>query len=84
LVHLYPKQTEQQLEFEKIKHYLVKYCKTDDAKEQVANLRFHTKLNYLENELKQIVEYKTSMSIGDYFPNNFNRNLQKLYYLVMI
>lgn len=77
MVHLYPKQTEQQLEFEKIKHYLVKYCKTDDAKEQVANLRFHTKLNYLENELKQIVEYKTSMSIGDYFPNNFNRNLQK-------
>lgn len=55
----------------------MRYCKTDLAKAKVEHLRFHTKLPFLENELKQIVEYKTSMSIGDFFPNNFTRNLQK-------
>lgn len=84
LVSLYPAHTTQQLEFDKIVNKLTAYCQSEVAIAKAQNLRFHTKVEYLEHELHQVMEYKTSMSTGDVFPNNFTKDLRKELKLVRI
>lgn len=77
MVHTYPDQAIQQLEFDKIITQLEKFCRSDEAKHKATNLRFHTKLSYLQQALEQTLEFKGSMSSSDQFPINFVKNIKK-------
>jgi DNA mismatch repair protein MutS2 len=73
----YPDSSLQQLEFDKIKHYLAGFCKTELALQKVEQLRIHTKLSFIETELRQANEFKSILDSGGYFPNDFTTNVAK-------
>jgi len=76
-MQLYPANAAEALEFHKIRDLLLHKCRTDAARERVANIRFHTHKNHAERDLLQAYEYKSILQSGDYFPNDFTRNLYK-------
>ena len=76
-MRLYPESAANQLEFNKVKDLLVNHCKTVYAQQKAANLRIHTKKEYIELELHQTYEYKTLQQQGGYFPSEFTLNIQK-------
>ncbi len=53
------------------------HCRTEYAKDKAADLRIHTKKEFIEKELKQTNEFKMLASGGQHFPNDFTINLQK-------
>lgn len=71
-----------QLEFEKVKALLTDHCQSGYAREKAANLRIHTRLEYIEPELHQSNEYKMVLQNGMHFPGdnvfNLNKELQLL------
>ncbi len=73
----FPESTLLQLEYEKVKTLLAEYCKTEYAKDRAANLRIHTKKEFIDLQLKQSHEYKLLLQSGHYFPNDFVLNLSK-------
>ena len=73
----YPESALIQLEYEKVKTLLAEYCKTAYAKERAANLRIHTKKEFIDLELKQSYEYKSFIQSGLNFPNDFVTNLTR-------
>jgi DNA mismatch repair protein MutS2 len=77
MMHLYPAHAAEALEFNKICQLLKTKCRTDAARERVENLRFHTKLEYVERALQQAEEFKHILKGSDYFPNDFTRNVEK-------
>ena len=72
---LFPESALMQLEFDKVKALLVAHCQTLYAKDKADNLRIHTRLEYIEPELKQTHEYKQLLQNGQYFPNDVVLNL---------
>ena len=74
---LFPESAGLQLEFDKIKTLLGVYCQTEYAKEKAADLRVHTRIEFVETELKQSHEYKQIISNSIYFPNDYILNLSK-------
>jgi DNA mismatch repair protein MutS2 len=72
---LFPEQAYIQLEFDKVKSLLAEHCKTEYAKAKSAQLRIHTKIEFIERELKQTHEYMQLQ--GVYFPNDYVLNLSK-------
>ncbi len=76
-MQLYPAHADEALEFNKISDLLLLKCRTDAARERVANIRFHTTLVHMERELQQTSEFKNIIIGNDYFPNDFTRNLTK-------
>lgn len=74
---LYPESAEVQLEFDKIKQLLYQYCQADFAKNKANNLRIHTRIDYIELELKQTHEYKQLITNGIYFPNDHVFNIAR-------
>jgi DNA mismatch repair protein MutS2 len=76
-MRLYPESAANQLEFDKVKNLLVNHCKTAYAQHKAANLRIHTKKEYIELELHQTHEYKLLQQQGMYFPNDFTLNITK-------
>lgn len=74
---LYPARAVEALEFDKVCHLLKEKCRTDGARERVENIRFHTKLEYVERDLLQTREYKSTLRSDDRFPNDFTKNVQK-------
>lgn len=77
MIQLYPERAAEALEFNKIRVLLHKKCRTDAAAERVENLRFHTRLEYVEKELQQAHEYKMMLGGGERFPNDFTINVSK-------
>ncbi len=78
MMQLYPAHAAESLEFNKICDLLLGKCRTDSARERVANIRFHTRMDHMEKELNQANEFKSIIRLGtDQFPNDFTRNLQK-------
>jgi DNA mismatch repair protein MutS2 len=73
----YPAQALDQLEFNKIRQLLLQKCRTDAAKNRVENLRFHTRLDYVEMALKQTSEFKSTLLSHNHFPNDFTRNMDR-------
>lgn len=71
----FPDSALMQLEFDKVKALLTDHCQTAYAKEKAANLRIHTRLEYIEPELRQASEYKQILQNGQYFPNDTILNL---------
>ena len=76
-MRLYPESAAIQLEFEKVKSLLEEHCKTVLAKNKAANLRLHTKKEYIDLELRQSYEFKLLLQQSQYFPNDFINNISK-------
>lgn len=77
MMQLYPAHAAEALEFNKICNLLQQKCRTDAARERVDELRFHTRMDYVQRALLQTSEFKAIQQGGDHFPNDFTRNLQK-------
>lgn len=77
MMQVYPAHAAEALEFNKVCQLLKQKCRTDAARERVAQLRFHTRLEYVEKALLQTNEFKATLDGSDHFPNDFTRNLQK-------
>jgi DNA mismatch repair protein MutS2 len=73
----FPESALTQLEFERVKNLLSDHCKTEYAKFKVAELRIHTRLDFIELELQQSHEYKLLLQQGQYFPNDHALNLSR-------
>lgn len=81
---LFPESALEQLEFDKIKDLLFEHCKSEFAKKKAADLRIHTKKEFIETELKQTHEYKLLQLNNQYFPNEHVLNLSKDFRLLAI
>jgi DNA mismatch repair protein MutS2 len=77
MMQLYPAHATEALEFNKISELLKQKCRTDSAREQVDEIRFHTRIDYVERALMQTEEFRSILAGRDYFPNDFTRNIQK-------
>ncbi|MBA2761244.1 MAG: DNA mismatch repair protein MutS, partial [Segetibacter sp.] len=74
---LFPESAAVQLEFDKIKALLVEHSKSEYAKSKAADLRIHTKKEFIDTELQQTHEFKSITLNNQYFPNDHILNLQK-------
>lgn len=77
MLTFYPDQALDLLEFNKIQQLLLQHCRTVLARKHATNLRFHTRIGYVERVLKQTLEFKTTLSGPAGFPNDFTRNLDR-------
>jgi len=76
-MRLYPESATQQLEFDKVKQLLEQHCKTVYAQKKAADLRIHTKKEFIEQDLRQTFEYRLLLQQSLYFPNDFTINNYK-------
>jgi DNA mismatch repair protein MutS2 len=74
---LYPESAYIQLEFNKVKDLLANYCQTEHAHNKAANLRIHTRKEFIDTELRQSHEYRQLVTNSIYFPNDYILNLAK-------
>ncbi len=74
---LYPESAFFQLEFDKVKALLADYCQTEHAKSKAEQLRIHTRIDFIDTELRQSHEYRQLLLNGIYFPNDYILNLSK-------
>ncbi|MFM2337004.1 MAG: hypothetical protein RL115_197 [Bacteroidota bacterium] len=74
---LFPESAATQLEFNKVKDLLVNYCQSEYARNKAAQLRIHTRKDFVETELLQSHEYRQLMANAIYFPNDFILNLAR-------
>lgn len=74
---LFPESAVVQLEFEKIKTLLEVHCKTEFARQKAKELRIHTRLSFIELELRQTHEFRQLLQNATYFPNDYILNLSK-------
>ncbi len=74
---LYPESAAIQLEFDKIKSLLKENCESDFAKNKAANLRVHTRKEFISLELNQSYEYKMLLEQNHQFPNDYALNISK-------
>lgn len=74
---LYPESAGVQLEFIKIKEWLANYCQGEYARNKAGELRIHTRLDFVEADLKQSHEYHQLVTNAIYFPNDHVLNLSK-------
>lgn len=77
MIKFFPDTTFEQLEFTKIKNILQGYCTTEYAKNKIADLRVHTRKDFIETALQQTNEFKNLSLQAQYFPNDFSLNLSK-------
>jgi len=77
MMQLYPAHAADALEFNKICLLLKQKSRTDSAREQIDDMRFHTRLDHMERALLQTNEFKNILKGQDHFPNDFTRNVQK-------
>lgn len=66
-----------QLELDKVKTLLLVHCKTEYAKNKAADLRIHTKKEYIQLQLQQSYEMKLLQEQGQYFPSDYILNLSR-------
>lgn len=76
-MQLFPDSALTQLEFDKVRALLVEHCLSEYARHKAEKLRVHTRLDFIEVELKQSHEYKLIRQNGLYFPNDYVLNLAK-------
>ncbi len=76
-MRLYPETAAHQLEFDKVKELLKELGRTEYAKEKAADLRIHTRRDYIDLELNQTHEYKLFSEQSQYFPNDFTQNISR-------
>lgn len=74
---LFPESAAVQLEFSKVRDLLVNYCQSEYARRKAAELRIHTRLEFVENDLLQTHEYRQLQAHAIYFPNDYILNLTR-------
>lgn len=74
---IYPNNAAAQLEFDKVKTLLDAYCRTVYAKEKAANLRIHTRKDFIEIALKQTHEFKLLTEQSLHFPHEVVLDISK-------
>jgi DNA mismatch repair protein MutS2 len=74
---IFPESALVQLEFDKIKSLLAEHCNTEYARGRAADLRIHTRREYIELQLQQTHEFKLLLQNGQYFPNDYTLNLSR-------
>ncbi|HEX6845658.1 MAG TPA: MutS2/Smr-associated SH3 domain-containing protein [Chitinophagaceae bacterium] len=74
---LFPESAYIQLEFDKVKTLLAGHCRSEYAIEKANQLRIHTRIEFIETELRQSFEYKQLLENSIYFPNDPVFNLSK-------
>ncbi|MFN4316417.1 MAG: endonuclease MutS2 [Chitinophagaceae bacterium] len=74
---LFPESAAVQLEMEKVKQLLVNYCQSEWARKAAAELRIHTRKDYIETALRQSHEYHQLLLNSIYFPNDYVLNLAR-------
>ena len=74
---LFPESAALQLEFDKIKALLIEHCKSEYAKSKAGELRIHTRLQFITDELQQTYEYKLLAQNRQYFPNDYILNIAR-------
>lgn len=81
-MRLFPESAYIQLEFDKIKSLLTNHCRSEYAIEKAKELRIHTKIEFIQTELRQSHEYKQLLQNSISFPNdpvfNLSRELKML------
>jgi DNA mismatch repair protein MutS2 len=55
----------------------VEHCQSEYARHRAEKLRVHTRIDYIETELKQSHEYRLIRQSGLHFPNDYVLNLSK-------
>ncbi len=76
-MRLFPGSAYVQLEFDKVKILLAAHCRSEYAVAKAKELRIHTKIDFIETELRQGFEYKQLLQNSIYFPNDPIFNLSK-------
>jgi len=74
---LFPESAYIQLEFDKVKTLLAEHCRSEYAIEKANLLQIHTRIEFIETELRQSYEYKQLLQNRIYFPNDPVFNLSK-------
>jgi DNA mismatch repair protein MutS2 len=74
-MRIFPESALVQLEFDKIGALLAEHCNTEYARSRAADLRIHTRREFIELELRQTHEFKILLQGGQYFPNDHTLNL---------
>lgn len=74
---IFPESALVQLEFNKVRELLAGHCNTEYARSKAADLRIHTRREFIELELRQSHEYKLLFQNGQYFPNDNTLNLAR-------
>jgi DNA mismatch repair protein MutS2 len=74
---LYPESAGVQLEFEKIRQIVHEYCASEAGKVRAAEMRIHTRKEYIDLALRQSFEFMLLLQNGQYFPNDHVLNLQR-------
>lgn len=77
MIRYFPESALGQLEFDKIRDLLAEKCKTAFAREKATSLRVHTRLEFIQIELKRTSEFKVLLEQGQYFPNEENLNIAR-------
>ncbi len=77
MLQLYPATAADALEFTRIRELLLEKCRTDEARERVAAMRWMSRAELIEKALKQTAEFRLTLGGGDYFPGGFTRNLSQ-------
>ncbi len=67
---LFPESAYIQLEFDKVKTLLAEHCRSEYAIEKANLLGIHTRIEFIETELRQSYEYKQLLQNSIYFPND--------------
>ena len=76
-MRIFPESALTQLEFDKIKTLLAEHCNTEYARSKAADLRIHTRREFIEQELRQTYEFKGLLQNGQYFPNDTILNIAR-------
>lgn len=74
---LFPESAVQQLEFDKVRSLLINYCQSEYARTRAADLRIHTRKEFIDLALRQSHEYHQLLVNGIYFPNDYVLNLAR-------
>jgi DNA mismatch repair protein MutS2 len=75
MIRYFPESALGQLEFDKIRDLLAEKCKSAYAKEKAVTLRVHTRIEFIQIELRRTSEYKMLLEQGQFFPNEENLNI---------
>src|SRR6478736_2495993 len=84
MLHVYPEQAADSLEFSKVRTLLFAKCRTDEARSRVEKLRFMSRLEPVSQALQQTAEFKNTLGTGDFFPGGFTRNMQQELRLITV
>jgi DNA mismatch repair protein MutS2 len=81
---LFPATADHQLEFDRIKEWLGRYCQSEYAKKKATELRVHTRKEYIGLALRQSYEFKQLVQHQQSLPNDHVLNLTRQLSLLSI